>query len=92
MGTPQRTSGHLAGTGGWCAAWRPGAGEGVDADMVRKTVHARGGKSSDVVDEAVRKARAEAGVELILVVYEDQAAHVYVEKDRPVRKAAARDA
>ena len=59
--------------------------------MVRKTVHARGAKSSDAVDEAVRKALAEAGVELILVVYEDRAAHVYVEKERTPRKAAPRE-
>jgi hypothetical protein len=58
--------------------------------MLRKTVHARGARSPEAVDEAVRKARAEAGVELILVVYEDQAAHVYVEKDRTPRKASPR--
>jgi hypothetical protein len=59
--------------------------------MLRKTVHARGAKSPDSVDAAVRKARAEAGVELILVVYEDQAARVYVEKDRTPRKVAPRE-
>src|SRR5919109_1477038 len=59
---------------GWRELRRPSVRQGVKAGMVRKTVHARRAKSPEAVDEAVRKARAEAGVELILVVYEDQAA------------------
>jgi hypothetical protein len=59
--------------------------------MVRKIVHARGARSSDTVVDAVRRARAEAGVEFILVVYEDHAAHVYVEMESTPKKAGTRD-
>ena len=57
--------------------------------MVRKTTHARSNRSPEAVEEAIRKARAEKGVELILVVYDEQTAHLYVEKERRGRKPAA---
>jgi hypothetical protein len=57
--------------------------------MVRKTIHTRSAKSPEAVEEAVRKARAEKGVGLILVVYEKGTAHLYVEKERKGRKSSA---
>jgi hypothetical protein len=70
----------------------------VIAYMVRKTTHAHSPSSPEAVEEAVRKARAESGVELILVVYDKDAAHLYVQKERkrgktpanPARTASAR--
>lgn len=52
--------------------------------MALKTIHARAPKSSDEVELLVLKARQQAGVERILVVYEAQAAHIYVEGE-PVK-------
>jgi hypothetical protein len=70
----------------------------VIAYMVRKTTHAHSPSSPEAVEDAVRKARAEKGVELILVVYDKDATHLYVQKERrrgksaanPVRTASAR--
>lgn len=67
---------------------RPETARGAIAHMMRKTIHARSGTSPEAVEAAVRKARTEAGVELILVVYEGRTAHLYVEKERHGRKRA----
>jgi hypothetical protein len=49
--------------------------------MIRKSICSRLRTSATpAVDEVVEKARAEAGVERILVVYEPNSARVYVEK------------
>ena len=58
------------------------ADQGVMPYMVRKTTQPHGARSPEAVEQAVRKARAEKGVELILVVYDKGAAHLYVEKER----------
>jgi hypothetical protein len=60
--------------------------------MVRKSIHGRSAKAKQGVDEAVRKARAESGVDRILVVYEDDSACVYVEKDKKPKKSGSRQA
>ena len=66
--------------------------QGVIPYMVRKTTHARSAGSPAAVEEAVRKARSEKGVGLILVVYDKKAAHLYVEKERGRKRSAATDA
>lgn len=53
--------------------------------MVLKTIHAKGPKGSELIESQVRKARTQAGVERILVVYEAEATHIYVEGE-PVPK------
>lgn len=47
--------------------------------MVRKTIHARGSRGSAQLDQLVDKVRTQDGVERILVVYEQESAHIYVE-------------
>jgi hypothetical protein len=53
--------------------------------MTVRTIHARGAKGSSQVEQLVQQARTQAGVERILVVYEAQAAHIYVEGEAPSR-------
>ncbi|MBX5480343.1 MAG: hypothetical protein IRZ16_00635 [Myxococcaceae bacterium] len=58
--------------------------------MVRKTIRARGEKGTAQVEMLVGKVSAQAGVERILVVYEQEAAHIYVEGSQPQKVAPAR--
>ena len=55
--------------------------------MALKTIRARAAQGSDdnQVDLLVQKARTQAGVERILVVYEDKTAHIYVEGEPAAR-------
>ncbi len=48
--------------------------------MALKTIRARAAKGTENIDLLVQKARTQAGVERILVVYDEkQTAHIYVE-------------
>lgn len=57
--------------------------------MVLKTIHAKGPQSAEFVETQLRKARTQAGVERILVVYDAEAAHIYVEGEPSQKKAAS---
>lgn len=54
--------------------------------MVRKSVVPRNPGTAQAIEDVVEKARCEEGVERILIVYEGQAARVYVEKEAPLKK------
>lgn len=59
--------------------------------MVLKTIRTRKGRGSQTVEELVREAREQAGVERILVVYDkQQSAQIYVESDPVPRRPQAR--
>lgn len=58
--------------------------------MVLKTIRTRGGQGSATVEELVREAREQAGVERILVVYQQQSAQIYVEREAVPRRPQAR--
>ena len=50
--------------------------------MALKKIHARAVRGSEQVDALLEKARTQAGVERILVVYEQETAHIYVEGEQ----------
>lgn len=60
--------------------------------MVLKTIHAKGPKGSSNIEGLVEKARTQAGVERILVVYEADTAHIYVEGEPSAHKKPAAQA